>query len=54
MRGREHEVDLIVERDDGEIVALEVKLAAAPVDSDVRHSHRLKERLGADVLDMGS
>lgn len=48
----DHEVDLIVERDDGRIVAIEVKLAAAPGDSDVRHLHWVKERLGDDVLDM--
>ena len=39
-------------RDDGRVVAVEVKLRAAPGDEDVRHLHWLKERLGADVLDM--
>jgi predicted AAA+ superfamily ATPase len=48
----DHEVDLIVERDDGRIVAVEVKLVAVPDDRDVRHLHWLKERLGAEVLDM--
>jgi predicted AAA+ superfamily ATPase len=48
----DREVDLIVERDDGRIVAVEVKLNAAPTDKDVRHLHWLKERLGNDVLDM--
>lgn len=48
----DREVDLIVERDDGRVVAIEVKLNAAPTDSDVRHLHWLKERLGDDVLDM--
>lgn len=47
----DHEVDLVVERDDGRIVAIEVKLAAVPDDNDVRHLHWLKERLGDDVLD---
>lgn len=48
----EHEVDLIVERDDGRIVAIEVKLTAVPDDDHVQHLHWLKERLGDDVLDM--
>jgi uncharacterized protein len=41
-----------VERDDGRIVAIEVKLTAAPSDEDVRHLHWLKDRLGDDVIDM--
>lgn len=50
--GGEHEVDLIVERDDGRIVAIEVKLTATPNDSDARHLHWLNERLGEDALDL--
>jgi predicted AAA+ superfamily ATPase len=49
-RGR-HEVDLIVERDDGRVVALEVKLARAVNDSDVRHLAWLREHLGDGLLD---
>lgn len=48
----DHEIDLIVERDDGRVVAVEVKLNAAPTDDNVRHLHWLKKRLGDDVLDM--
>lgn len=48
----DREVDLIVERDDGRIVAIEVKLAATIDDHDVRHLRWLKDRLGDDVLDM--
>ncbi|HEY8644780.1 MAG TPA: DUF4143 domain-containing protein [Gaiellaceae bacterium] len=48
----EHEVDLIVERDDGRIIAIEVKLTATVADEGVRHLRWLKERLGDDVLDM--
>ena len=48
----DHEIDLIVQRDDGRIIAVEVKLTAAPDDDDVRHLHWLKDRLGHDVLDM--
>jgi uncharacterized protein len=47
----DHEVDLIVTRDDGRMVALEVKLAAVAGDEDVRHLHWLRERVGDDLLD---
>ena len=49
--GGEHEVDLIAERRDGRIVALEVKLSATVRDRDVRHLKWLSERLGDDLLD---
>lgn len=46
-QGGEHEVDLIVEGPDGQILAIEVKLRA-PVDaSEVRHLNWLREQLGA-------
>jgi uncharacterized protein len=48
----EHEIDLIVERDDGRVVAIEVKLAADVDDADVRHLKWLKERIGDDLIDM--
>ncbi|WP_277211192.1 ATP-binding protein [Isoptericola croceus] len=47
----EHEVDLIVERDDGRVLAMEVKLAASVTDRDVRHLRWLRERLGDDLID---
>lgn len=47
----EHEVDLIVERDDGRVLALEVKLKGAIVDRDVRHLLWLRDRIGDDLLD---
>ena len=50
-RGGEHEVDLIVERRDGRVVALEVKLSATVDDGDTRHLAWLAERLGPDLLD---
>lgn len=50
-RGGEHEVDLIVERRDGRIVALEVKLTAVVRDRDVRHLAWLTDRLGNNLLD---
>ena len=47
----EREVDLIVERVDGRVVAIEVKLARTVTDADVRHLRWLQERIGADLLD---
>ncbi|MDR0848201.1 MAG: DUF4143 domain-containing protein [Propionibacteriaceae bacterium] len=47
----EHEVDLIVERDDGRIVALEVKLAPEVNAADVKHLLWLRDQLGDDLLD---
>ncbi len=47
----EHEVDLIVERDDARVVAIEVKLAATVDDDEVRHLRWLQDRLGTDLLD---
>lgn len=51
-RNGDHEVDLIVERADGKIVALEVKLGAVVEDRDVRHLRWLQKELGPDVLDV--
>jgi predicted AAA+ superfamily ATPase len=50
-KGGEREVDLIVERDDGRIVAIEVKLTRTPVDADVRHLRWLSDQLGDALLD---
>ncbi|MCY4516150.1 MAG: DUF4143 domain-containing protein [Acidimicrobiaceae bacterium] len=49
--GGEHEIDLIIERSDGRVVALEVKLSATARDRDVRHLAWLSDRLGDDLLD---
>lgn len=49
--GGEHEVDLIVERADGRVVAAEVKLTRDVGDADVRHLSWLAERLGDELLD---
>lgn len=53
MRSRnvDHEVDLIVERRDDRILAIEVKLIAVPHDRDVRHLHWLAQHIGSDLLD---
>lgn len=47
----DHEIDLIVERRDGRVVAVEVKLTAIPDDHEVRHLHWLAEQLGDDLID---
>ncbi len=46
-----HEVDAIVERTDGRIVAFEIKLAQVPQDRDVRHLKWLEDQIGGDLLD---
>lgn len=50
-RAGEHEVDLIVERSDGAVVAIEVKVAREINDGDVKHLHWLREQLGTELLD---
>jgi predicted AAA+ superfamily ATPase len=50
-RDGRHEVDLIVERPDGRVVALEVKLAGAPDTADLRHVLWLRQQLGDDLVD---
>lgn len=49
--GGRQEVDLIVERSDGSVVALEVKLSATVRSDDVRHLHWLAQKIGHDLLD---
>jgi len=49
--GGEHEIDLIVERGDHRVVAIEVKLAHTIRDDDVRHLRWLRDQLGDTVLD---
>ena len=50
-RGAEHEIDLIVERSDNRIVALEIKLAATATNADTRHLKWLARSIGDDLLD---
>jgi len=47
----EHEIDLIAERADGRVVAIDVKLARTIRDDDVRHLNWLARRIGDDLLD---
>ncbi len=50
-RDAEHEIDLLVEGDDGGVVALEVKLSATVNDDDVKHLHWLEGRIGEQLVD---
>jgi predicted AAA+ superfamily ATPase len=50
-KGGRHEVDLIVERDNGKVVAIEVKLGKSPGPREVKHLNWLAKELGDDLLD---
>lgn len=50
-RNGDHEVDLVVVRDDGRVLAIEVKLATTVDDKDVRHLKWLAEQLGDRLVD---
>jgi uncharacterized protein len=50
-RGEQHEIDLIVERGDHRVVALEVKLSQRVDEADTRQLKWLAEQLGDDLLD---
>lgn len=47
-----HEVDLIVERSDHKVLAIEVKLGGTINDQDVRHLRWLQAKQGPDLLDV--
>ena len=50
IKGGLREVDLIVERNDQRVVAIEIKLSATVDDDDVRNLLWLKEQIGDDLL----
>lgn len=50
-KGGRHEVDLILERSDGKVIAIEAKLGATPREHDIKHLTWLADRLGDDLLD---
>ena len=50
-KGGRHEIDLIVERDDGKVVAIEVKLGTTPGAREVKHLNWLAKELGDELLD---
>lgn len=47
----DHEVDLIVQRQDDRVIAIEVKLKRTVQDEDLRHLKWLKEKIGDELLD---
>lgn len=47
----DHEVDIIVERSDGRVVAMEVKLTSNVTDEDVKHLRWLGREIGEELLD---
>jgi Holliday junction resolvase-like predicted endonuclease len=46
-----HEVDMIIEREDGKVLAIEVKLSATPDASDGKHLRWLKSEIGEQLID---
>lgn len=50
-RAGEHEVDLIVVRDDGRVLAIEVKLSSTINDRDTKQLHWLRGKIGDKLLD---
>lgn len=52
LRGGEREVDLIVQGSDGQVLGIEVKLAADVHDSDVRHLPWLREQIPERIADL--
>jgi len=50
-RGGRHEVDLIVERHDGRVIAIEVKLGATAKSDSVHHLNWLQQQIGDDLLE---
>ena len=50
-KNTDREVDLVVERSDRQVVAIEVKLAATVTDHDVRHLNWLHDQLGSRLSD---
>lgn len=50
-RNGDHEVDLVVVRDDGKVLAIEVKLSSTVDDRDATHLHWLAGHLGDALLD---
>ncbi len=46
-----HEIDVILERDDGKILAIEVKLGNTVSDADTKHLRWLRAELGENLVD---
>ncbi len=52
LRGGDREIDLIVEGPEGQVLAIEVKLAGAVRDADVRHLLWLRDQIPQRVVDL--
>ncbi|MFB7876876.1 ATP-binding protein [Nocardia sp. NPDC056064] len=50
-RNGDHEIDIVVQRPDGRVLPIEVKLADRVTDVDVKHLHWLRQHIGDDVID---
>lgn len=50
-RAGEHEIDLILERYDGKVIAFEVKLATTVSENDLKHLHWLGEQIGKRLVE---
>lgn len=50
-KNTDHEIDLIVECPDRRVIAVEVKLARAVSDADVRHLNWLQSQIGDQVIE---
>lgn len=46
-----HEIDMIIEGDDGKVLAIEVKLSATPDPLDAKHLKWLKSEIGGQLVD---
>lgn len=51
-RNGDHEIDLVVVRPDGRVLAIEVKMAASITDGDTKHLRWLQDQLGERVVDL--
>lgn len=51
LKGGAREIDLIVERADQRVLAIEVKLSSAIDDADTKHLRWLRDQIGTDLLD---
>lgn len=51
-RNGDHEVDLVLEGPDGQVLGIEVKLAASITETDVRHLHWLRSQLPDETVDL--
>jgi predicted AAA+ superfamily ATPase len=46
-----HEIDMIIEKEDGRVLAIEVKFSSTPAKSDGKHLKWLKAQIGEQMID---